>query len=136
MSRTSRTCRLLTTVSGLLTVVLAAAGADRGVRALPARQAAPLLDDPATVVLDIRTPPEVEQARLPGELVHLDFHEPDFADRVAELDRDATYLMYCRSGNRSGHARALLEQLGFADVVDVSDGIIGWVDAGLPIEQG
>ena len=133
----SRTLRLLLLAgTGLLAVACSGSDAVRGVRAVPAVEAASLLDDPATVILDIRTPPEVAQARLPGELVHLDFYEPDFAAQVAELDRDATYLLYCRSGNRSGQARAVFEQLGFSDVVDVSDGIIGWVDAGLPIEQG
>ncbi len=134
MSRTSRLLLLVGT--GLLAVACSGGDAERGVRAVPAVQAAPLVDDPATVILDIRTTPEVVQARLPGELVHLDFHDPDFAAQVAELDRDATYLMYCRSGNRSGQARALFEELGFTDVVDVSDGMIGWVDAGLPFVQG
>jgi phage shock protein E len=107
-----------------------------GVRALPASQAAPLLDDPDTVVLDIRTPPEVKQARLPGELLLLDFNSPSFAQDLGSLDRDATYLMYCRSGNRSGMARGLMTQLGFTDVVDVRGGLIEWVDEGLPVEHG
>ena len=105
-----------------------------GVRALPATEAAQLLDDPDVVVLDIRTPAEVAQGRLPGAVV-LDFHSPQFAERVAELDRSATYLMYCRSGNRSSSARALMTQLGFEDVVDVRGGILEWADAGLPIER-
>lgn len=112
------------------------AGEIPGVRGLPAKDAAPLLDDPDVVVLDIRTPPEVAQARLRDEQVHIDMHQPDFVDQVGQLDRDTRYVMYCRSGNRSGQARALFEQLGFRDVVDVADGIIGWVDAGLPIQQG
>ncbi len=137
----SPTIPLLLT-AGLGLVALAASeptdgpGEAPGVRGLPAKDAAPLLDDPEVVVLDIRTPPEVAQARLRDEQLHIDMHEPDFADQVGELDREARYVMYCRSGNRSGKARALFEQLGFQDVVDVSDGIIGWVDAGLPIQQG
>lgn len=107
-----------------------------GVRALPATEAAPLLDDASTVVLDIRTGPELVQARLPGELVHLDFHAPTFAQDVAALDRDATYLLYCRSGQRSGLARGLMAQLGFSDVVDIRGGLVEWVDAGLPVQHG
>ena len=109
-------------------------GAAPGVRALPAAVAAPLLDDHEVVVLDIRTPPEVAQARLPGALA-LDFYAPGFAQELAQLDRSATYLMYCRSGNRSAAARGLMVQLGFEDVVDVRGGIIEWGDAGLPIER-
>lgn len=104
-----------------------------GVRALPAAEAASLLDDPRVVVLDIRTDAELAQARLP-RAVQLDYYAPGFAQRVAELDRDATYLMYCRSGQRSGDARALMDQLGFRDVVDVRGGLIEWVNAGLPVD--
>lgn len=122
--------------TGLTLVPRLVAGTGPGVRAVPAAQAAPLLDAEDTVVLDVRSAPEVLQARLPGEALNLDFHAPDFPDRVAELDRDASYLLYCRSGQRSGHTRRLMEQLGFVDVTDISDGIIGWVDAGLPVEHG
>jgi MoaE-MoaD fusion protein len=103
-----------------------------GVRAMHATEAAPLLDDPSVVVLDIRTAAELAQARLP-RAVQLDYYAPDFAARVAELDRDATYLLYCRSGQRSGDARGLMTQLGFRDVVDVSGGLVQWVNAGLPL---
>ena len=113
------------------------AGAGKpGVRAVPAAEAAPLRDDPDTIVLDIRTPAEVAQARLPGELLVIDFNSPGFAQQLDELDKDATYLMYCRSGNRSGTARNLMTQLGFTDVVDVRGGIIEWVNEGLPIDRG
>jgi len=107
-----------------------------GVRLAPPAQAAPLRDRPEVVVLDIRTPAEVLQARMPGPLVQLDFYAPDFATRVAELDRDAPYLLYCRSGQRSGQTRALMTELGFTDVVDLEGGLMAWAQAGLPIEQG
>lgn len=107
-----------------------------GVRTVPASEAATLIDDREVIVLDIRTPAEVAEARLPvDEVLNLDFYEPDFADQLASLDRDASYVMYCRSGNRSGTTRALLSQLGFQDVADVDGGIIGWLEAGLPVAE-
>jgi rhodanese-related sulfurtransferase len=63
----------------------------------------------------------------------LDFYAPDFADRLAQLDPDVPYLIYCRSGNRSGQTLALMEDLGFTDVADVDGGILAWGDAGLPV---
>lgn len=105
-----------------------------GVRVVPAAEAATLLDAPGTTVLDIRTAPEVAQARIPGA-VNIDLFSPDFAQRIAELDLDATYLLYCRSGNRTAAARQLMSQLGFTDVVDVQGGIIAWANAGLPLER-
>ncbi len=116
------------------TSLTATAGGDaRGVRAVSPNEAAPLLDDPDVVVLDVRTAPEVAQARLADEVLHLDFHDPAFPKQLAELDRTATYLMYCRSGQRSGNARTLMEELGFTDVVDVRGGLIAWVDAGFEV---
>jgi phage shock protein E len=105
-----------------------------GVRVVPAADAAELLDQPGTFVLDIRTPPEVAQARLPGA-VAIDYYAPDFAQRLGELDRNATYVLYCRSGNRTSGARSLMNQLGFTDVADVQGGIVAWANEGLPLER-
>ena len=62
----------------------------------------------------------------------VDFYDDDFADQLADLDPDVPYLLYCRSGNRSGQTIGILEELGFADVADVDGGILAWNDAGLP----
>jgi phage shock protein E len=134
--RSTHLALALAAVTAVACTTAAADGgdADPGVRAVPATDAAPLLDDPDVVVLDIRTPAEVAQARLPGAMA-IDYYDPTFAQQIEQLDRDATYLMYCRSGNRSSGARALMSQLGFRDVVDVNGGIIEWANAGLPIEQ-
>ena len=105
-----------------------------GVRAVPASEAAARLEDPAAVVLDVRTPAEFAQAHLPGA-VNIDFYGPTLRSDLEELDRDAPVLLYCRSGNRSGNLHALLEELGFADVVDIRGGIIEWVDAELPVNR-
>jgi phage shock protein E len=105
-----------------------------GVRVVSASDAAELLASPETTVLDIRTPPEVAQARLPGAVV-IDIMGPDFAQRIDALDRDGHYLLYCRTGNRTSSARALMTQLGFSDVADLDGGIIAWANAGLPLEQ-
>lgn len=105
-----------------------------GIRAVPAREAAPRLDDPAAVVLDVRTAPEFIQAHLPGA-VNIDFYGPRLREELAELDPAAPVLLYCRSGNRSGNLHALLAELGFTDVLDVQGGIIEWVNEELPVER-
>lgn len=91
--------------------------------------------DPRLVVLDVRTPGEFAEARL-DDAILIDINEPDFADRVAELDRDAQYVLYCRSGNRSAAAREVMDDLGFAEVYDVDGGIVAWQAAGLPVVTG
>ncbi len=60
----------------------------------------------------------------------LDFYDPEFAAQIAELDPDVPYLLYCRSGNRSGQTIELMEQLGFTDVANLDGGIVAWDEAG------
>lgn len=107
----------------------AAAG---GIRLVSTDAGARLLDDPPDdlVVLDVRTPEEFAEGHLEGALL-IDFYEADFAERLEGLDPTVPYLLYCRSGNRSGQTAEMMKQLGFADVVDVDGGINAWNAAGL-----
>ncbi len=95
--------------------------------------AAEAIAEPGAILLDIRTPQEVAEGQIAGA-VNIDFYERDFRDRLAALDRDASYVVYCRSGNRSGQAMGLFEELGFTDVTEVDGGIVAWLQAGLPTE--
>lgn len=110
------------------------ATAGAGVRVVsPVDGAAIAADPPADlVVLDVRTADEFAEGHLDGAIM-LDFYADDFADQVAQLDPDVPYLLYCRSGNRSGQTAALMADLGFADVADIDGGILAWSDAGLEI---
>jgi rhodanese-related sulfurtransferase len=95
--------------------------------------AAILADAPADlVVLDVRTPEEFAEGHV-ADATLIDFYEPDFADRIAELDPDVPYVVICRSGNRSSQAVALMRDLRFGDVTDVDGGILAWNAAGLPL---
>jgi rhodanese-related sulfurtransferase len=82
-------------------------------------------DRPDVIVLDVRTPAEVQQQVLDGAL-NIDFMQPDFAQQVAELDKNKTYLVYCRSGNRSGQACQLMAQRGFSDLHNLHGGLMMW----------
>jgi rhodanese-related sulfurtransferase len=104
---------------------------------VPATEAAALLDAPPAdlVVLDVRTPEEFAEGHLEGAEL-LDFYRADFADQLAALDRGVPYLLYCRSGNRSGQALEMMRQLGFEDVTEVEGGVISWSQEGLPLVTG
>ncbi|HSM65560.1 MAG TPA: rhodanese-like domain-containing protein, partial [Ilumatobacteraceae bacterium] len=84
------------------------------------------------VILDVRTPEEFAEGHIDGAVL-VDFYDADFADQLAALDPDVPYLVYCRSGNRSGQTLPLMQQLGFGSAVDVGGGILAWADAGLPV---
>lgn len=92
-------------------------------------QAAVLAEDPAVTVVDVRTPEEFADGHLEGaELI--DFYDATFAAQLAELDPDGTYLLYCRSGNRSGQATAMMAELGFDRAYDLEGGVIAWDSQG------
>jgi rhodanese-related sulfurtransferase len=116
---------------------LPADGATAGAVVVPPEEAAATIEaaPDGLVILDVRTPEEYAEARIEGATL-LDFYRPDFAERLAELDRDVPYVLYCRSGNRSDQAFAMMRDLGFTSVQDVDGGIVAWMDAGLPVVSG
>lgn len=42
--------------------------------------------------------------------------------------QDEEIIVYCRSGNRSGMAALILEQAGFKNPVNLSGGMLAWVN--------
>ena len=92
-------------------------------------------DDRSFVLLDIRTDAEIEAGHIPGA-VSLDFYGPTFRDELAQLDREATYLIYCRTGNRTGQTYRMMRDLGFEKVYDMDGGITEWLDLGYPVCLG
>lgn len=122
------------------TVVSAAVGSDEpdpGIRLVSTERGASIQAeaDEDLIVLDVRTPEEFAAGHLEGAIL-VDFYDDDFVDQLSELDPNRPYLMYCRSGNRSGQTAEIMKDLGFTDVADVDGGIVAWSDAGLPVVGG
>jgi rhodanese-related sulfurtransferase len=86
-----------------------------GVRTVGASEAVKVLD--SRVVIDVRSPAEVAEGAITGATV-LDFNAGEFEAKIGDYDRNAAYLVYCRSGSRSGQAVAIMKELGFSDVID------------------
>jgi rhodanese-related sulfurtransferase len=112
----------------------ASAAVAEGVVLVAPDHAAEVLDGTGVVALDVRTPEEFAGGHL-GGAVNVDFYAADFAERLAGLDRDTTYVLYCRSGNRSATTATMMRDLGFTSVVEVDGGILAWQEAGLPVER-
>ncbi len=92
-----------------------------------------LANDPTLRILDVRTEPEHRSHRLPGDVVLLPIQE--LQQRLAELDPDDNWLVYCEHGARSVYACEFLAQMGFVKLTNVRGGIAHWIGAGLPIER-
>lgn len=86
------------------------------------------------VLLDVRTPEEFSDGAIANS-INMDFYEPDFGDKLAKLEKDKTYLVYCRSGARSSNAASMLHEKGFKNVVNLEGGISAWKEAGLPVSK-
>ncbi len=98
---------------------------DKGYQTISANDAAEMLmNDPAVILVDVRTAEEYAAVRIPGSvLLPLD----DINAQAANVlpDKDVTIIVYCRSGNRSQDAASLLAKLGYENVYDMG-GIINW----------
>ena len=84
------------------------------------------------ITLDVRTPGEFAEGHVEGARL-IDFQSGNFENEIAALDKNATYAVYCRSGNRSGQAVKTMQDAGFTNVFNMNGGVIDWANAGLPL---
>ncbi|MFA6601860.1 MAG: rhodanese-like domain-containing protein [Candidatus Paceibacterota bacterium] len=54
--------------------------------------------------------------------INMDFYSSNFSAQLDTLDKSQSYLIYCRSGHRSGQALEIMKGLGFANVADLNGG--------------
>lgn len=79
---------------------------------------------------DIRSDAEVAQGTLPGA-EHLAMHLIPL--KMQEFPKDKEVILFCRSGARSYHACAYLQQQGIQNAVNLRGGIISWAQNGFEI---
>lgn len=85
------------------------------------------------VIVDLRTPEELKQGKIPGAIV-IDYFGANFESAIEALDRNKTYLLYCAGGGRSGETSQLMEKLGFHRVYNLETGFNGWAKKKMPVE--
>jgi len=88
----------------------------------------------AFYILDVRTPEEYEDGRL-ADSINIDFYAETFRDELNKLDRVGTYVIYCRSGNRSGQTLGIMKELEFMEVYDLGS-FFEWKEAGYETVNG
>ena len=104
------------------------------VELLNPQSAMSFLNESNPVVIDVRTQEEFDAGFIVGARL-IDISSPGFTDAIAELDRDETYFVYCRSGNRSAAATGAMIDLGFTSVYELDGGIVAWAAAGNDIQS-
>ena len=86
---------------------------------------ATLMEEGDHVVLDVRSPQELAEGSIPGHVM-INFFDPNFRSEVEKLDKSKAYLIYCRSGNRSGQACHMMSAMGFERLYNLIGGIGAW----------
>jgi rhodanese-related sulfurtransferase len=100
---------------------------------ITAREAADAVAAGPALIVDVRERNEFEQERAAGvALVPIS----EFVARHEELPKDRPLLMLCAAGSRSSSATMYLLQNGWTDVRNVTGGMNGWRQAGLPVLSG
>jgi len=132
-ARTSLAVKVLV----LVAMAVALIGCNSVPQTITAQEAFDLVQDndgnPEFVIVDVRTPDEFGDGHL-EDAINIDFYADSFRDDLNQLDKSDTYLIYCRSGNRSAQALTTMNDLGFSDIHDMG-GIIDWAAEGFPVAQ-
>jgi len=84
------------------------------------------------IILDIRTKEEYKSEHIQNSMM-IDFYSDTFKDELDKLDKNKTYLIYCRTGRRTGLTLDIMEELGFFKVYNMAGGITQWKINGYPV---
>jgi len=85
-------------------------------------------------VIDIRTPDETKEGHIEDALF-IDFLAEDFLEEIGDLDKNKTYLIYCRSGKRTQRAGVEMKKAGFKKVFLMEGGFTAWEKEGKPVKK-
>lgn len=85
-----------------------------------------LMDQKKYVLIDLRTNDEIEKKGLLKGATQLDFLAKDSEKVIEKLDKKKSYLIYCAGGGRSGECAALMQTLGFKEVINLEKGYDDW----------
>ena len=87
------------------------------------------------ILVDVREDHEWNERRIPGA-VHLSKGtiERDIEERLP--DHDAPLVLQCGGGFRSALVADNLQKMGYTNVRSLDGGFRGWIERGLPVEEG
>jgi rhodanese-related sulfurtransferase len=95
-------------------------------------------------LFDVRLPEEWQETGVVAGSQRLTFLDangrvaPGFLQNLtSSAPKDQPIALICRTGNRTDVlARHLVEQMGYTQVYNVRDGIMGWIGEGRPVDRG
>ena len=121
--------KLLAIIAALLLLAGCSSSA-AGVTNMNVSEFSKKISEAGVITVDVRTPGEFMTGHIQGAQ-NIDFESGSFESDIAALDKNATYAVYCRSGNRSGQAVAMMHEAGFHNVYNLEGGVIDWTNSGM-----
>lgn len=79
-----------------------------------------------TVVLDVRTLDEYKTGFIGNAINYNVMDSLSFVTNISSLDKEKKYLLYCKSGRRSGKALVMMKKMGFQNVHHLRGGVTDW----------
>jgi len=82
--------------------------------------------DDNAFILDVRTPEEADQGQIPESTTLNIYLGQEFLAELEKLDKSKNYYVYCRSGQRSRQACAIMNSIGIPNAYNLMGGILEW----------
>jgi rhodanese-related sulfurtransferase len=86
-------------------------------------------------LIDVRTADEYSAGHIKNAKDEDFYQTQKFESFLDSLDKNGRYLVYCKTGIRSGQVLKLMQQKGFKTVYDLAGGYNAWVTNSLPVEK-
>ena len=93
-----------------------------------------LQKDKKWIILDVRSAEEFNSGHIKGA-VNIDIRQPDAFSKIDKLNKNAKYIVHCRTNHRSGMAVEHMMQSGFKNIYQMMDGWSGWLTNNLPVQK-
>ena len=132
--------RFYALLTGFLTAIIFSSGAiaAEDYRDVTVKKATEMIEqmsaDASIVILDVRTKGEFNSGHL-NDALNIDIKSASFKEKISKLDKDKTYLVYCRSGKRSKRAQGIMNELHFKKAINMLGGFIAWQKSGQPFSK-
>lgn len=107
--------------------------AEKSITTISFEDAKALFDKGGVPFLDVRGEKEYRSGHIPGAInIPRGLLEFVVGDKLP--DKDATIVVYCKTGGRSCLASYTLVEMGYKNIKNMDGGWKAWVDAGYPVE--
>src|SRR3984893_8356994 len=105
--------------------------ARKSIKQIDIEEARRMIEKPGTVLVDVREPDEWRQGHIPQAVaISRGFLELRVEEKIP--DHKTPVILQCASGTRSLLAARTLRELGYENVYNMTGGLRGWKDSGMP----